>query len=625
MNGRAHHLALPLIALIAAAALAGCDRDRPTNSSSGGAKAAPAIYNVGGSISGLTASGLSLGVSGNSVTVAAGASTFQLPNPFVTGAAYTVGVLAQPQGQSCSVAAGTGTIGSTAITSVQVTCSVNSYSIGGTMTALSASGLVLSNGTDTLPVPLGTSSFTLPTKVASGGAYSVMIQQQPTGLSCQLVNATGTVSAAAITNILVVCGQWSWQSGANTTGAAGVYGMQDMAAAGNVPGARAAAVSGRDSSGNLWLFGGGGAQGDLNDLWQYAPGSGEWTWISGAATANASGSYVTQGSTAPGNAPGARESATSWIDRAGNLWLFGGLGYDSVGTRGSLNDLWEYDAGAKQWIWVSGADTVWVSGMTPPTNAPAARSGAVSWIDGGSNLWLFGGTGTGGLLNDLWEFTPGTGWTFVSGSQTDNANGVYGTQGTAAAGNAPGGRSQAVAWIDTSGNLWLFGGSGYGSIGGSGLLNDLWEFDPGMTLWTWVGGSQTVNSAGVFGTQAASANTPKVPGGRYGASAASDAAGNLWLFGGSGYDSARTLGALNDLWQYNLAASQWIWMGGSQTTGAPGSYGTEGVAAPGNTPGERFAPISWVDGSGNFWLFGGNGWAAAKTTGLLNDLWEFAQ
>ncbi|HEX4025285.1 MAG TPA: kelch repeat-containing protein [Steroidobacteraceae bacterium] len=632
MKGRVPNLALSLIGLIAVVALAGCDRDRParTDTGSGGnsGKAAPAIYSVGGSISGLTAGGLSLGASGNAATVNAGATSFQLPDLFAAGAAYQVRVLAQPQGQSCSVAAGSGTIGSASITNVTVTCSLNSYSIGGTITGLAASGLVLADGTDTLNVPIGASSFTFPTKIASGGAYAITIQTPPAGTSCQLLNAAGTVTVSAITNVMVVCGQWTWQGGANTTGAAGVYGTRGMASAGNSPGARAAAAAWIDLAGDLWLFGGNGTAGDLNDLWEYVTGTG-WTWVGGADTAGASGTYGTLGMADPGNAPGARESAASSIDASGNLWLFGGIGYDSVGTRGSLNDLWEYDAGAKQWIWVSGSATAWASGSTPPTGAPAARSGAVSWIDGSGNLWLFGGTGTDGLLNDLWEFVPGTGsgsgWTFVSGSQADNANGIYGTQGTAAVGNAPGGRSQAVSWIDTSGNLWLFGGSGYGSIGAAGLLNDLWEFDPGTTQWTWVGGSQTVNSAGVYGTQTATANAPKVPGGRYGAAAATDAAGNLWLFGGTGYDSARKQGALNDLWQYNLAAGQWIWMSGSQTTGATGNYGSQGVAAVTNTPGERAAPVAWMDVSGDFWLFGGQGWAAAKSTGMLSDLWEFAQ
>ena len=34
----------------------------------------------------------------------------------------------------------------------------------------------------------------------------------------------------------------------------------------------------------------------------------------------------------------------------------------------------------------------------------------------------------------------------------------YGTQGTPAAGNTPGGRDGGVGWTDNSGNFWLFGG-----------------------------------------------------------------------------------------------------------------------------------------------------------------------
>jgi len=642
MNGRVRNLAPPLIGLIAAATMAGCDRGQPANintgSGSASSKVAPAIYSVSGNITALTAGGLTLGASGNAVAVPAGATTFQLPNLFAAGAAYQVRVLAQPQGQTCSVAAGAGTIGSASITTVQVTCSVNSYSVGGTITGLDAGGLVLDDGTDSVTIPIGTSTFTFPSKIASGAAYAVTIQVQPTGPACQLINATGTVAASSITTVMVVCGQWAWQSGASTTGAAGVYGTQGMAAAANMPGARAAAAAWHDAvGGGLWLFGGDNAQGDLNDLWVYLSATGQWTWVSGADTSGAHGVYGTQGTAAAGNAPGARESAASWTNSggtAGNLWLFGGTGYDSVGARGPLNDLWEYDIGTGQWAWISGADTAGAAAVygtqdvPDAANTPGARSGAVSWIDTSGDLWLFGGAGGGGLLSDLWEFIPGSGagsgWAFVSGSQTDNANGVYGTLGTAAAANAPGARSQAVAWLDTTGKLWLFGGAGYGSIGGAGLLNDLWVFDPASKQWTWISGSQTVNSAGVYGTQTASAGTPKVPGGRDGASAATDAAGNLWLFGGTGYDGARANGALNDLWQYNLAAAQWIWMSGSQRIGAIGSYGSQGVAAPGNTPGERTAPAAWMDGSGDFWLFGGQGAAASKSTGMLNDLWEFA-
>jgi hypothetical protein len=55
--------------------------------------------------------------------------------------------------------------------------------------------------------------------------------------------------------------------------------------------------------------------------------------------------------------------------------------------------------------------------------------------------------------------TPGpTGkWTWVSGSNVRGQAGIYGTQGTAAPSNVPGGRLAPVSWLDSSGKLWLFG------------------------------------------------------------------------------------------------------------------------------------------------------------------------
>ena len=40
------------------------------------------------------------------------------------------------------------------------------------------------------------------------------------------------------------------------------------------------------------------------------------------------------------------------------------------------------------------------------------------------------------------------------------------------------GRNKLAGWVDSSGNLWLFGGLGFDSNGSPGYLNDLWEFQP---------------------------------------------------------------------------------------------------------------------------------------------------
>ena len=59
----------------------------------------------------------------------------------------------------------------------------------------------------------------------------------------------------------------------------------------------------------------------------------------------------------------------------------------------------------------------------------------------------------------------------MGGSINTSQTGVYGTKGIASPINVPGGRTGAVSWKDSSGNLWLFGGFGYPSSGSSGMLS----------------------------------------------------------------------------------------------------------------------------------------------------------
>jgi hypothetical protein len=85
------------------------------------------------------------------------------------------------------------------------------------------------------------------------------------------------------------------------------------------------------------------------------------------------------------------------------------------------------------------------------------------------------------------------------------------------------------------------------------------------------------------------------------------------------------LGNLDDLWEYNLGSGVWTWIGGSSSTAASGTYGTQGVAALSNAPGAREQAVGWLDSSGNFWLFGGFGFDASGVEDDLNDLWRFTQ
>lgn len=79
------------------------------------------------------------------------------------------------------------------------------YTIGGTASGLSGPGLVLANnGANTLTVSAN-GAFTFGTGLETGDAYSVTVQTHPDGLACTVANGTGTVNAAAVTNVLVTC------------------------------------------------------------------------------------------------------------------------------------------------------------------------------------------------------------------------------------------------------------------------------------------------------------------------------------------------------------------------------------------------------------------------------------
>jgi N-acetylneuraminic acid mutarotase len=428
---------------------------------------------------------------------------------------------------------------------------------------------------------------------------------------------------------------WAWVSGANSSNPLGTN---------YIPGGREGSISWIDADGNLWFLGGYGigivstSPGILNGLWKYDVAGANWRLVRGNENVTnilyQVGVYGTKGSSDSANIPGARSDGVSWTgtgSTSGLLYLFGGYGYDINGTNGPLNDLWRFDTSNNNWTWVSGSSTIsqygvyGTMGVANSSNTPGARGQGSAWADSNGTFWLFGGYGYGssgsiGTLNDLWKYS-GSKWTWVSGSKSTSHKGAYGAQGVANSTNVPGTRYGSVLWMDTKGNLWLYGGVGYDSKGKSGYLSDSWKFDVDSNEWMWVDGSNLANQhlTGVYGTQGQSA--PKnVPGDREAFASWRDNYGYLWLFGGYGYDIRGTKGLLNDLWKFN--GSVWEWVSGSNTVLQSGTYGTEGTANSDNTPGARSYSGFCIDTNG-LWLFGGGGYDGSGNDGNLNDLWKF--
>ena len=89
-------------------------------------------YTVGGTVSGLVGSVvLRENNSGNNLTVTKN-GTYTFTVQVVSGSAYNITVLTQPTGQTCTVSGGSGTISGN-VTNVAVSCTNNSYTVGGTV------------------------------------------------------------------------------------------------------------------------------------------------------------------------------------------------------------------------------------------------------------------------------------------------------------------------------------------------------------------------------------------------------------------------------------------------------------------------------------------------------------
>jgi hypothetical protein len=97
------------------------------------------------------------------------------------------------------------------------------YTVGGMVSGLAGTGLVLQNnaGGD-LAVSAG-GSFVFASQTAAGGAYAVTVKTQPSSpwQTCTAADATGTVANADVTNIAVTCVTNTYKVHAKVSGLAG--------------------------------------------------------------------------------------------------------------------------------------------------------------------------------------------------------------------------------------------------------------------------------------------------------------------------------------------------------------------------------------------------------------------
>ncbi|MBN8702706.1 MAG: gliding motility-associated C-terminal domain-containing protein [Bacteroidetes bacterium] len=357
---------------------------------------------------------------------------------------------------------------------------------------------------------------------------------------------------------------------------------------------------------------------------------GTWTWMHGDTVFNSAGSYGTKGVASATNSPPGLYEACEWVDRDGNFWLFGGIGINGFSMI-EHNALWKFDPLTNMWTWVNGnsipgvGGTYGTKGVAAATNQPGARGwGAMTWSDTINNiLWMFGGYGHDKWgwnlpLNDLWKYDIATNeWTWMSGSDVGGTLGVWGPKGISAPGNSPPSKTENNAtWVDSVGNLWLFGG-----ISGNIVTNDMWKYDISTNEWTWING-QDVNTItapiapnyGIKGVEAPSND----PGSRYAYSKFTD--GNYFYLFGAGKTSALD-SVLNDLWRYNTTTNRWTWISGTKLVNDDGNTGNLCNSDTVFLPSAKFEQrASWSDNPCGLWIFGG--YTNNGNEGY-NDLWYY--
>jgi uncharacterized repeat protein (TIGR03803 family) len=164
-------------------------------------------YTISGTVSGLN-TGAQVTVqnnAGDATTVAAN-GIFSFSKQETSGTPYLVTVLTQATGQTCTVTSGSGTVSEANVTSVQVTCVTNTYTISGTVSGLNPGAQVTlqDNATDPATVKAN-GPFTFGTPILYNGSYAVSVAIQPPAQACTVTGGTGTGVTSNVTSVTVTC------------------------------------------------------------------------------------------------------------------------------------------------------------------------------------------------------------------------------------------------------------------------------------------------------------------------------------------------------------------------------------------------------------------------------------
>lgn len=156
--------------------------------------------------------------------------------------------------------------------------------------------------------------------------------------------------------------------------------------------------------GILYMFGGLCYGRFISYFWSYLFGILEWKKFGGSeGVLKCVGRFGQRGVVFKGNYSGCRNGVVFWIDQCGNLWMFGGLGYDNFLVfvfvmLGFLFDFWMYNVFSYQWMWMGGLSReegrlfFGEKGVVDVRNILGLRE-SVMFFFYNYEMWFFGGVG----------------------------------------------------------------------------------------------------------------------------------------------------------------------------------------------------------------------------------------
>lgn len=185
---------------------------------------APENYAVGGDVAGVEVSGgvVSLSLNSGAEVLDVGIDgAYVFSTPFSDGDPYEVLIAAEPTDYSCTITPNnSAVIDASSVIDIDVSCTVDLYSVSGTVTGLQAGQtLTLVNSDTGELLAVSGENFSFVTQQENNTPYSIAVDTQPAVMSCAVTaGGTGSISSADVSGIEVSCQYNDWLTGSACNG-----------------------------------------------------------------------------------------------------------------------------------------------------------------------------------------------------------------------------------------------------------------------------------------------------------------------------------------------------------------------------------------------------------------------